>query len=111
MVVLAAIRNKSLRDNTHYNLEIVISFIFGLIIIMYGTVKMPNNDSNDENLHLSYTLLNIVSGATYQVSIVQTILISLNRYLVITENRLNLFLMEREKEVHFLVSCGLSPSF
>lgn len=83
---------KYVRDNTHYNLGISLSvcdFIFGLILIMYGTVLMPNNDSNEEIPNLSSTILNTVSGGTYQMSIVhcQTIFISFNRYLVITEKR------------------------
>lgn len=112
MVVLAATRNKSFRDNTHYNLVISLSvcdFIFGVILIMYGTVLMPNNDSNDGNLHLSCTILNIVSGATYQMSILQTIFISLNRYLVITENRLNHLLWNgKRKYIVFSVTWVVS---
>lgn len=104
MVVLAAIWNRSLRDNTHYNLVISLSvcdFIFGLILIMHGTVLMPNNDSNEEILNLSCTILNTVSGGTYQMSIVQcqTIFISFNRYLVITKKG-KPFFMKREIEVH-----------
>lgn len=54
VVVLAAIRTKSLLENTHYNLVISLSvcdFILGIDVIMYGNVIVPNNDANNEDIY------------------------------------------------------------
>lgn len=64
--------------------------MFWLHFLINGNVLIQNMDSNNEIILSVCTILNIVSGATYQISLVQRIFISLNRYLVITENRFNL---------------------
>lgn len=108
IVVIAAVRNKSLRDNTHYNLVISLSvcdFVLGLNVLMFGNVIMPNSNTNDECIHLLCAIINILSCATYHMSLVQTLFISLNRYLVMTESKLNHILWDgNRKYIMFCVT-------
>ena len=92
LVVLAAVRNKSLRENTHYNLVISLSvcdFVVGLSLIMYGSVIAPNNDTDQTTISIACNVFYCLMGVTYQMSLLQTFCISLNRYLVIKENKLS----------------------
>ena len=92
LVVLAAVRNKSLRENTHYNLVISLSvcdFVVGLSLIMYGSVIAPNNDTDQTAIHIVCNFFYCVMVVTYLMSLLQTFCISLNRYLVIKENKLS----------------------
>ena len=92
LVVLAAVRNKSLREHTHYNLVISLSvcdFVVGLSLIMFGSVIAPNNDTDQTAIHIVCNFFYCVIGVTYQMSLLQTFCISLNRYLVIKENKLS----------------------
>ena len=92
LVVLAAVRNKSLRENTHYNLVTSLSvcdFVVGLSLIMYGSVIAPNNDTDQTAIHIVCNVFYCVMVVTYQMSLLQTFCISLNRYLVIKENKLS----------------------
>lgn len=108
IIVIAAIRNKSLRDNTHYNLVISLSVcdsVLGLNVLTFGNLVMPNTNSNDKNIHLLCTFLAIVTCATYHMSLVQTLVISLNRYLVIIESKLNHILWDgNRKYIMFCVT-------
>ena len=108
IVVIAAIRNKSLRDNIHYNLVISLSVcdsVLGLNVLTFGNVVMPNTNSNDKNIHLLCTVVTILTWATYHMSLVQTFYISLNRYLVIIESKLNDILWDgNRKYIMFCVT-------
>lgn len=107
VVILASIRNKSLRENTHYNLVISLSvcdFIVGLNLLLYGNMIAPNNDSSNNKINLVCGLYYRISSATYQLSLLQTFSISLNRYLVVTESKLHLILWNgRRKYIVFCV--------
>lgn len=75
IVVLAAFRNKFLRENTHCNLVVSLSvydFVVGLTIILYGNMIMPNYDSNDENLYKVCAVYFCVTSWVYLTSLVQT---------------------------------------
>lgn len=112
VVILASIRNKSLRENTHYNLVISLSvcdFIVGLNLLLYGNMIAPNNDSSNNKINLVCGVYYRISSATYQLSLLQTFSISLNRYLVVTESKLHLILWNgRRKYIVFCVMWMLS---
>lgn len=107
VVVLASIRNKSLRENTHYNLVISLSvcdFIVGLNLLLYGNLIAPNDNSSNNKIYTVCGVYYRISSATYQLSLLQTLCISLNRYLVITESKLHHLLWNgRRKYVLFFV--------
>lgn len=107
VVVLASIRNKSLRENTHYNLVISLSvcdFIVGLSLLLYGNLIAPNDNSSNNKIYTVCGVYYRISSATYQLSLLQTFCISLNRYLVITESKLHHLLWNgRRKYVLFFV--------
>lgn len=106
VVVLAAIRTKSLLENTHYNLVISLSvcdFILGIDVILYGNVIVPNNDANNEDIYTVCAVHFYVNSATYHMTLVQTFFISLNRYLVITESKLNDLLWNGKRK--YIVFC------
>lgn len=107
VVVLASIRNKSLRENTHYNLVISLSvcdFIVGLNLLLYGNLIAPNDNSSNNKIYRVCGVYFRISSATYQLSLLQTLCISLNRYLVITESKLHHLLWNgRRKYVLFFV--------
>lgn len=111
VVVLAAFRKKCIRENTHCNLVVSLSvydFLLGLTIILYGTMILPNYDSNDENLYKVCAVYFCVTAWIYLTSLVQTFFISLNRYLVITESKLNDILWNgKRKYITFSVT-GMS---
>lgn len=72
VVVLAAIRNKSLLENTHYNLVISLSvcdFILGIDVILYGNVIVPNNDANNEDIYTVCAVHFYVNSATYHMTL------------------------------------------
>lgn len=107
VVVLASIRNKSLRENTHYNLVISLSvcdFIVGLNLLLYGNLIAPNDNSSNNKIYTVCGVYYRISSATYQLSLLQTFSISLNRYLVITESKLHHLLWNgRRKYIVFFV--------
>lgn len=107
VVVLASIRNKSLRENTHYNLVISLSvcdFIVGLNLLLYGNLIAPNDNSSNNKIYRVCGVYFRISSATYQLSLLQTFSISLNRYLVITESKLHHLLWNgRRKYIVFFV--------
>lgn len=109
VIVLAAIRNKSLRENTHYNLVLSLSvcdFVFGLNVIIYGTVIVHvNNDSSDKDFYILCAIHYCVISWNYMTSLVQTFFICFNRYLVVTENKLDHLLWKgKRKYILFLVT-------
>ena len=92
VVIMAAIRNKSLRENTHYNLVISLSvsdFVSGLNLILYGSFMASPNDSDKTIIIIICNVYYCVGYVIYLTSLQQTFSISLNRYLVITENKLS----------------------
>lgn len=106
IVVIAEIRNKNLRDNIHYNLVISLSVcdsVLGLNVLTFGNVVMPNTNSNDKNIHLLCTVVPILTWATYHMSLVQIFYISLNRYLVIIESKLNHILWDGNRK--YIIFC------
>ena len=108
LVILAAIRNKGLRENTHYNLVISLSvcdFAEGLILILYGGAIARNNDANQAAVDILCTVFYCVGCVNYHTSLQQTFSISLNRYLVITENKLSKTLWNGNRK--YLVFCGM----
>lgn len=109
VIVLAAIQNKSLRENTHYNLVLSLSvcdFVFGLNVIIYGTViVLVNNDPNNKDFHILCAIHYCVISWNYMTSLVQTFFICFNRYLVVTENKLDHLLWNgKRKYIVFLVT-------
>lgn len=106
VVLLAAFRNRSIRENTHCNLVISLSFydfLVGLTVILYGNMIVPNYDSNDENLYKVCAVYFCVTSWIYLTSLVQTFFISLNRYLVITESKLNAILWNGKRK--YIIFC------
>ena len=58
LVIIAAIRNKSLRENTHYNLVISLSvsdFVTGLNMILYGGFMASPYDSDHFGMETANT--------------------------------------------------------
>ena len=101
LVILAAIRNTCLRENTHYNLVISLSvcdFVVGLNCILFGSIIVPNNGSDETVINLLCTVYYCAGCVTYHTSLQQTFSISLNRYLVITENKLSQTLLNGNRK-------------
>ena len=112
LVIMAAIRNKSLRENTHYNLVISLSvsdFVTGLSLILYGSFMTSPNDSDQTVIIIICNVYYCVGYAIYLTSLQQTFSISLNRYLVITENKLSQTLWNgNRKYIAFCVMVAIS---
>ena len=112
LVILAAIRNTSLRENTHYNLVISLSvcdFIVGLNCILFGRIIVPNNGSDKTAINLLCTVYYCAGCVIYHTSLQQTFSISLNRYLVITENNFSQTLWNgNSKYLAFCVMVAIS---
>ena len=112
LVILAAIRNKRLRENTHYNLVISLSvsdFFVGLYCILFGSAIAPNYGSDKTAIKILCTAYYCVGCVIYNTSLQQTFSISLNRYLVITENKLSQTLWNgNRKYLAFCVMVAIS---
>ena len=112
LVIMAAIRNKSLRENIHYNLVISLSvsdFVTGLSLILYGSFMTSPDDSDQTVINIICNVYYCVGYAIYLTSLQQTFSISLNRYLVITENKLSQTLWNgNRKYLAFCVMVAIS---
>lgn len=109
LVVLAAIRNKSLRENTHYNLVLSLSvcdFVFGLNVIV---IVLVNNDPNYKDFYIFCAIHYCVISWNYMMSLAQTFFICFNRYLVVTENKLDHLIWNgKRKYIVFLVTSSIT---
>lgn len=100
VVLVAAFRNKTLRENIHYNLVLSLSFsdfVLGINAIIHGVIHLKVGFS----IHVILTLcrLSICLGSiAFLISVWQTFYISLNRYLVISEKNLNQFLWNGKRK-------------
>lgn len=107
LIVLAAIRNKSLRENTHYNLVLSISvcdFVFGLNVIV---IVLVNNDPNYKDFYILCAIHYCVISWIYMMSLAQTFFICFNRYLA--ENKLDHLIWNgKRKYVVFLVTSSIT---
>ena len=68
LVILAAIRNKNLRENTRHNLVIFLSvcdFVEGLILILYGSVFARDNEADQKAIDILCTVYYCVACVTY----------------------------------------------
>ena len=107
LVLVAAVRNKKLRDNIHYNLVLFLSvsdFLLGFNILLYTILYIDKNISKETRNRIC--IINICLWCTtIQMSLLQIFFISLNRYLVISERKLNKMLWNgNRKYVVYLVS-------
>lgn len=99
VVLFAAFRNKTIRENIHYNLVLSLSFsdlLFGVNVTLFG-VTQSKLISTRIGL-LTICRINLCLGCiAYLMSIWQTFFISLNRYLVISEKPLNQMLWKGKR--------------
>lgn len=100
VVLVAAFRNKTLRENIHYNLVLFLSFsdfVLGINAIIHGVIHIKAGFSIDAILTLCR--LNLCLGSiAFLMSVWPTSYISLNRYLVISEKKLNQFLWNGKRK-------------
>lgn len=108
VVLFAAFRNKTLRENIHYNLVLSLSvsdLLFGVNATLYGVTR-SKLISTGMGL-LTICRINFCLGSVaYLMSIWQTFFISLNSYLVISEKLLNQMIW-RGKRIYVVYSAAL----